>query len=247
NQTIDDVIVQMDQIMERCMREHSKLGYFATLYRDVTVRVRDGIAVGRFENGPRMERLDVVFAHRYLNALDAYWRGDETPRCWLAAFRATQFPTPVILQHLLLGINAHINFDLGIAAAQIASADELPSLKRDFAEITVLLNDMLRDVQVRIGRVSPLFHLMDEVGGRTDEQIGAFAMQAARDLSWRTAEKLVAATPDQAKLEIFLHDRIVTVLGYRICFPSGALSLALATIRAQELNQVPAVMAALRM
>src|SRR5512143_2170317 len=72
-QTIDDIIAEMDCVIERCIQKRSKLGYFAMLYRDVTVRVRDGIAAGRFEDGPRMEQLDVVFANRYLDALHAYW------------------------------------------------------------------------------------------------------------------------------------------------------------------------------
>jgi hypothetical protein len=39
----------------------------------------------------------------------------------------------LILQHLLLGINAHINLDLGIAAAEGTSAPKLPGLLRDDA------------------------------------------------------------------------------------------------------------------
>ena len=72
NQTIDDVIAQMDQVIERCIRERSKLGYFAVLYRNVTVRVRDAIAAGRFENGARMERFDIIFANRYLDAIERF-------------------------------------------------------------------------------------------------------------------------------------------------------------------------------
>lgn len=46
---------------------------------------------------------------------------------------------PLILQHLLLGINAHINLDLGIAAAQTSPGDDLPDLRNDFVEINRVL------------------------------------------------------------------------------------------------------------
>src|SRR5690606_41399624 len=61
--------------------------------------------------------------------------------------------SPLVLQHLLLGMNAHINLDLGIAAAETAPGTALPALKRDFDEITTLLGEMLDDVQDRIGRI----------------------------------------------------------------------------------------------
>src|SRR5437868_15045235 len=109
--TIDEVIAQINDIIAQARQEDSRLGYFATLYRNVTVEVKRGIAQGRFEDGARMERLDVTFANRYLTAFADYRDGQPTPRCWAAAFRAVSEWPPIVLQHLLLGMNAHINFD----------------------------------------------------------------------------------------------------------------------------------------
>ena len=58
--TIDEVVEQLDAIIDDARHERSRLGFFAALYRRVTVEVRDGIAAGRFEDGPRMERFDVI-------------------------------------------------------------------------------------------------------------------------------------------------------------------------------------------
>ena len=44
------------------------MGYFATLYRKVTIQVKKGIADNFFDDGPRMERLDVILANRYTQA-----------------------------------------------------------------------------------------------------------------------------------------------------------------------------------
>lgn len=43
-------------------------GYFAALYRKVTSRAKQGIADNEFEDGSRMEKLDVIFANPYINA-----------------------------------------------------------------------------------------------------------------------------------------------------------------------------------
>src|SRR5215216_527449 len=93
--TIDEVIGHLDEIIARARREESRFGYFATLYRNVTVEVKRGIAAGRFEDGPRMERLDVNFANRYLTALDCYLRGEPASRCWVTSFKAVTVWPPL--------------------------------------------------------------------------------------------------------------------------------------------------------
>ena len=246
--TIDQVIAQMDQVIDRCIRERSRLGYFAMLYRDVTARVRDGIAMGRFEDGARMERLDVIFANRYLQALYEFWDGTTPTQSWLIAFNAAHQWSPIVMQHLVLGMNAHINLDLALAAVQVAPGNQLPSLHRDFEEITVLLGEMTLEMEGRMERVSPWFRLIDRVGGRTNEQICGFAMQQVRDLAWLAAEKLAGTAPAEFEQEIVLHDRIVAALGYAIRFPVGIrLRVGLALIRLRETRGVLTVMDVLRM
>ena len=246
-QTIGQVITQLDQVIERCIRDESRLGFFAALYRNVTVKVRDDIAAGRFEDGPRMERLDVIFANRYLEALHRFWRGEQTTASWAVTFQAARLQSPIILQHMLLGMNAHINLDLAIAAVHTSPGTELPGLKRDFFEITVLLSEMIDRVQTRLDRVSPWLRIIDRVGGRTDEQICAFAIGAARDLAWRTAEELAAASPDKFEQEVASHDRSVAALGRGIQSPGRLLGAGLALIRVRESRPVPQVIQMLRL
>ena len=74
-ETIDDVVGALDRIIARAWQEHSRLGYFAALYRRVTRAVKEGLATRRFENGPLLERLDVVFANSYFEALEQFNAG----------------------------------------------------------------------------------------------------------------------------------------------------------------------------
>ena len=246
-QTIDEVIAQLDQAIEHCLREGTRLGYFAMLYRDVTMRVRAGIATGRFEDGARMERLDVIFARRYLQALYEYWDGKQPSASWLIAFEGARRWSPIIMQHLLLGMSAHINLDLGIAAAQTAPGDQLPNLERDFNEITNLLDDMIHGMEQRIEKVSPWFRLIDRVGGRTNEQICGFGMDQARNLAWLAAQEMASLTGEELSQKIQENDQIVALLGHVIFSPIGILTrLGLFIIRLRETRRVPQVIQILK-
>jgi hypothetical protein len=194
-QTIGQVIDHLDHAIERCIRERSRLGYFATLYRNVTARVRDEIAAGRFEDGRRMERLDVIFANRYLDALYQFWRGAPTTASWSVAFRTARLRSPIILQHILLGMNAHINLDLAIAAVETCGC-ELAGLERDFNEITVLLGEMIDGVQERINLVSPWFRLMDRVGGaRMNKAVVMTQQQVASQNKQQATSRMACCCP----------------------------------------------------
>lgn len=161
-------------IIARARSEKSRLGYFAVLYRNVTMRVKQAIADGRFEDGPPMERLDVTFANRYLGALHAWRCNQPVSHSWNVAFNAAARRRPIILQHLLLSVNAHINLDL--AAVATCTQETLESFRRDFQEITRLLEEMIDDTQKRLDRVSPWMALLDRIGHRTDEELCGFCI-----------------------------------------------------------------------
>ncbi|MCI0435928.1 MAG: DUF5995 family protein [Gemmatimonadetes bacterium] len=240
-ETIDGVLAELDAVIEQARADHHRIGCFAVLYRGVTGAVQRGIADGRFEDGARMERLDVSFANRYLDAL-ARWRARETPsHCWQVAFDAAETWPPLILQHLLLGINAHINLDLGIAAAETAPGDALPRLRADFDTITILLQEMLDDVQERISGVSPWLWVLDRVGARRDEELFSFVLGKARQFAWRLAEQLAIAHGTERDLLIGVTDEAVTLLAKRIRSPRWFLRPVLAAVRAREPNDAARV------
>src|SRR5437588_37206 len=100
--SLDEVIAQMRAILTRCIATCDVLGYFPALYTRVTLAVRDAIARGDFQDGPRMERLDVVFANRFLSAYDDYRNGLGTALVWRQAFDTANVSRHNILQQLLI-------------------------------------------------------------------------------------------------------------------------------------------------
>jgi hypothetical protein len=243
--TIEEVLDRLDAEIEADVRSGSRNAFFSCLYRSVTRRVLDGIHSGRFEDGPRMARFDAVFANRYLAALHAYQRNERTSRSWQVAFDAARRGRLAILQHLLLGMNAHINLDLAIAAAEIAPGASLPALRRDFDEISRLLSEMLDDVQDRLARVSPWMGLLDRVGARSDETICSFCISGARDLAWRWAERFAVAPASALSAEVGVLDGAVTLLSVPIRRPTPLVASALLVVRLRERSDIAEVVAAL--
>jgi hypothetical protein len=190
--TVEELSAELHRLGARYASEGSRLGYFASLYGLMTGRVAAGMVSGRFQDPERMQRLACHFASRYLAAVEAHDAGAAPPASWAVAFEAATRWKPIILQHLLLGMNAHINFDLGIAAAEVADGGDLTAVRHDFDEINVLLSELLEDVQTRIERVSPWMRLLDVVGGRKDEAIVNFSLRKARSAAWDVATSLSA-------------------------------------------------------
>lgn len=194
---IDGIVAALDRIIEVERRRGSRRGYFPCMYRATTLRVARGLAEGRFEDPDRMERLDVVFAGYYLRA----WRHDGVglpcSGAWTQAFRAARDPSLMILQHLLLGMNAHINLDLAQATVDVGG-DQLDGLRADFDAINTILQDQLDQVQEALNRHSPALERLDRAGGRLDEQVFHFSLCRARDAAWAQA-RLVAALPPAAR------------------------------------------------
>jgi hypothetical protein len=241
-QTIDDILSELDQIILRARTEQSRLGFFATLYRNVTIKVKQDIASGFFEDGERMEKLDVTFANRYLSALENYRAGRNTSRCWFVAFETANRWPPIILQQLLMGMNAHINFDLGIAAQAVAPGSELPSLQNDFNRINEILAGMVIKVRSDVEEVSPWIKLLDRYASQSEDRLINFSLGKARASSWLVANMINSTPAEKLGRELEILDEGVAKFGELIANPRELLiSLGLRIIRLRESNDVPHV------
>ncbi|MEL6841612.1 MAG: DUF5995 family protein [Bacteroidota bacterium] len=198
-QSIDEVVHHMEQIMTDASRQGSAMGYFAGMYRLVTITVKEATERGEFADNDRMRALVVNFANRYLLAYDAYRVGEPLSRSWEEAFGLTASRNALILQHLLLGMNAHINLDLGFAAASICPGDQIYDLKQDFLTINIILANLINEVQNRLRSVSPLMRWVDRLGGKWDEKLAGFSLVKARDTAWEIAQE-AAGLVDAEKL-----------------------------------------------
>lgn len=238
---IDEVIAFLDQIIEENTERKSKLAYFTILYRKVTVAIKEAIENKEFEDNPRMEKLDVTFANRYLKAYTEFQNNEQSSESWLVASQAADEFWPIVLQHLLLGINAHINLDLGIAAAEIAPGDKIDALKGDFYKINEILSSMVEGVQTDINKISPVIGLLDSVAGKLDERLVDFTIKIARDGAWDFAKKYAVANPEEQIQLTKKRDTSIAWLGRDLRKPGFILGLIAKFIRLFETSSVTKV------
>jgi len=239
--TIDEVILILDEIITYETNSNSNLAYFPVLYKQVTQRIKNGIENNEFDNNHRMEVLDVIFANRYLKAY-CQLRNNETPsQSWVNAFAEAENNTLLIMQHLLLGINAHINLDLGIAVAEtVGEAGNIADFQNDFNKINEILASLVDGVQERIGRVSPLFYLVEKFGKGKEDKIVSFSINVARDGAWMFANQYHFSLHKPSEIEA--RDGSIGMLATKlITTKSRWLRWVLRRVRWLENKNLPAV------
>jgi len=240
-ETIDQIIEQITKIVDEAKADGSRSGYFAALYRKVTIEVQKGIKDGSFDDGERMERLDIIFAQRYLDAFEEYRSGGTLTQSWLFAFEATEQWWPIVLQHLLLGMNAHINLDLGIAAARTAPHEQLPDLQDDFNKINTILASLVGEVEDELAQIWIMLGLLDRFLGNIDEAIINFSMKKARDHAWSVAERLAPLNEAEQAREIERLDSEMLKLARLVRYPGIVGGMVTKIIRLGERGTVPRI------
>lgn len=236
--SIDDVIAKMDAIVDQCKEENLRAGYFAVLYRFVTIRIKLGIETDEFDDGERMEQLDTIFARRFFDAYDAYYNSADGPvsQSWKHAFDSARSDDYIIMQHLLLGINAHINLDLGIAAAETMEGKDIELIHKDYNRINAILASLVDDVTSNLSRVSLFFGPMIKLAQGRDEMLVAFSIKIARDGAWEFAKEYAAA--QNKELVIRERDEKIADLARQLTHTGSFLSFIIKIIRFGEFRSL---------
>lgn len=218
NKTIKHVLNELDAIIEECIETNSRLGLFAYIYRRTTYEIATEISLSNFKNNEYLETLDVIFANLYLDAYKSYKDNKPTSSVWVYAFDNANKPL-TILQHILLGMNAHINLDLAIATAKTMAGKEINDAEEDFNKVNDILFQITNELQNRISRVSPLMFILDLIGKNRDEKIIDFSMRKAREQSWNSSNLLWSLGEDYNEHAIKKIDLLVLKLSERIKNP----------------------------
>ena len=244
--TIDDVLAELDRIIDETVRENCFLGIFAYIYRRTTAQIKAEVEKGAFKDNERMARFDVEFARLYIDAYHGYYAGETISRSWKVAFDARNRPLTIV-QHLTLGMNTHINLDLGVAASKIMEGDDILKLKEDYYKVNEVLAGLIDEMQDRVGRVSRLMFLVDWLGRRTDERLINFSISKARNESWKVARALASLKGEARTLKLEETDLIVSRIGELVISPKGRLiRQALRLVRFFETRDIGKIIRNLR-
>lgn len=167
--------------LERFFRERNdRRAVFASLYAHATTAIDRAVRQNRFDDGPWVATVTVLFADLYRQALFDFECGrlERVPGAWRLAFEAARADGGA-LQAAVLGVNAHINHDLAIALERASVAAGRSS---DNALITEVLVGEIE------GATERLAALYDADLARLDRQLGGFDEIAMAQIlrSWRS-------------------------------------------------------------
>jgi hypothetical protein len=172
--------------------------FFLGTYLRTTVAVRAALEDGRFEDAGWVSAWDVDFAGLYLDALTAYRTAPATvPRPWRRAFDAGPDLRPEA--HVLLGMNAHINYDLPqslirmIPATDFDDADVVGLRHRDHVRIDRVLASRVAAEDVALQGVGGRRTRLDRAATPVNRLASRVFLREARRRVWATATVLHAA------------------------------------------------------
>ena len=236
--TINQIISTLEQIILDSENNQDPLGYFTALYLKVTKKVKEGIDDNFFDDGPRMEKLDVVFANRYLDAYFAYKENEPITASWQRAFKLSTKYWPIVLQHLLVGMNAHINLDLGIAAAHVMKGKNIEDLENDFNKINGILSSLVVEVEKDLGEIWPTLKIILKLTSKLDNFLVNFSMKIARNGAWSFATSIVNKPPQMLKELIEARDQKTVKKAEIITNPGIVANIIFGIIRLGERGSV---------
>jgi hypothetical protein len=189
-------VVDIMEMLDRELSDADGLWWFNRLYLRVTLAVRSAVTTTTFRDPAFLERLDVVFANLYFDAVAA---GDTdplaAPSAWRPLFESRHQRGILSIQFALAGMNAHINRDLpaGIVATYLAT-DGAPgqagARRADFERVNDLLEAV--EAQIKVEFSTGIVGLVDSVAGDVDDVVAMWKVRAARDTAWTNAEVLWA-------------------------------------------------------
>lgn len=171
--------------------------FFLGTYLRTTRAVEAALAGGLFEDPPWVAAWVVAFADRYLAALRAWQAAGPVPRPWQLAFGARPGLPPEA--HVLLGMNAHINYDLPpsllvmIPPADFDDPRLLDRRRRDHERIDGVLASRVADEDVALQRVGGRRTTLDRLIAPANRHAARTFLKEARRKVWLNARALDAA------------------------------------------------------
>ncbi|WP_437652329.1 DUF5995 family protein [Sorangium sp. So ce1182] len=119
---VAEALVALETVAARLREKNDPRAVFPDVYAVITRRVKEAVVDGtddRFLEPAWISRLAGIFCEYYLKALEASLDGRSTGvEAWDVAFQCNSARGTAAAVHALLGINAHINYDLALGLYQ---------------------------------------------------------------------------------------------------------------------------------
>jgi uncharacterized protein with NAD-binding domain and iron-sulfur cluster len=233
-----EIVARLDQIIEVAYQQHSRIGYFPALYRHVAAAFVRAAEQQLFTYPRLIEQLDVSFFNRYLEALRRYHTSTGPSLPWQSAFDATKSAELTVIQHLLIGMNAHMAYDLALAIAETCPGDQLPQLQGDFLTMNNVVGSLIGDIRRDLTTIWPLISLWERLLGADENSMVDLSMRAARANAWRFAVEQSTLSADARYFQIAALASEVAARSRMLAKPPFPINLVGGAVRFGELTTV---------
>jgi Family of unknown function (DUF5995) len=199
---VHPVVAALVARMEELLRDLESAGetgrFFLGTYLRTTRAVGAALERGVFEDPDWVAGWDVDFAGLYLDALEGHRAdADSVAAPWRLAFGARAGLPPEA--HVLLGMNAHINYDLPqslirmIPPADFTSPALLELRRRDHERIDEVLASRVTEEDVALQRAGGRRTALDRVLAPANRQASRLFLRESRRKVWANTGALHAA------------------------------------------------------
>ncbi len=181
---------------------------FLGCYQLMTRNMFAALAAHEFSDRIWVDRLLHRFADYYFDALTIYERDPAAaPAVWRMAHDAARRRETAVLRKVLLGVNAHINYDLVLTVAELLQP-EWPDLgpaqraarQADHEQVNNVIGRTVDAVQDQIlDPAMPLMDLFDRLLGPLDELLISRVIAGWRHAVWRNAVALIETTGAESR------------------------------------------------
>ncbi|MEW1753143.1 DUF5995 family protein [Streptomyces angustmyceticus] len=185
--SVAEVLTRM-RALAAALPAEDGVAVFNGVYLAVTEAVAHRLGGGGFQDPAAAGELDLRFARRYFDAVDATAAGLRPPACWRPLFQLRRHPGVRPLQFALAGINAHIGHDLALAVLDTCRALECEpaALEADFDRVGELLTSLEERIRERLMPGPDVLDVADPL----THLIGSWSLDKARDGAWAAARAL---------------------------------------------------------
>lgn len=192
---------RMDEHIAIWEQTDDKRHVFLRCYRMMTANMLSSLAQpGTFEDEEWVKRLLHHFADYYFNALACIDCGEEAPVVWQQVYNFTRGKALHQVQYLLLGVNAHINYDLVLALHDMLRpewadlSDQQRKVRyRDHCTVNDIIGATIDRVQDELLEpADPMLAFIDRAFGRLDEYLLSRLITHWRQEVWETTQVMLA-------------------------------------------------------
>jgi len=210
----DPVLVRMKNLLTVWEAVNDRRLIFLQCYEAMTQNILAAIEARDFEDVTWVATLMENFADLYFQALEAEESGQATaPIIWQIAFKAAHNPQTNVLQNLVLGVNAHINYDLVLALSdllasewQLLSEEQRQIRYRDHCHVNDIIKHTVDTVQDQvIERFEPEFRVVDKLLGPIDEWMTGLLIAEWREEVWKHAIQMIDSTEQNDRQAVIKH------------------------------------------